>query len=362
MASQEQVSSVFKGLGSKLAEAHNAAKDIPVNTGGGGLPDGIRGGVALISEMSFIEGKKEEDKGKFYFSAVGVVVHPQYHDSIKCAGRQTRQLIPFFDTPKRQKGNFIKDHYPKFRDLFEKLGIKQPPPQQPGESLDATNERVMNYYVSAMQLLVDKKVPFNFRTWKGDKQTEGEYAGKEPNVQEVWEMKCEWNAQGAAANPANAIAPPPSAPPVQPRSEPTQQAAPAAVPVPTVEQLKELGECADVDPDGVTDEAKDAKFKLSAASDAAGITQEEAGPLSWTQLAELIISRTQPASSPTEMVSSGTNGEPVKGDTCKFDNQQCVITSVADDTKLVTLKYAANGKSVLDASGKLAKIPFDQLS
>lgn len=377
MAAQIQISNIFKSLGNKIADAHNKAKDIPVNTGGGtGLPDGIKNGIAQLKVMEFIEGKKEEDKGKYYFRAAGVVVSPTFHDGIKTAGKQTSILIPFFDTPKRQKKkSFIEHHWADYRDLFAKFGVEQPVAQQPGESKDDASARIQKYYQTATEVLLKQAPYFEFHTWKGDKPTTGPYKDKEPNVTEFWDGRTEFKPTGAAADPAAGVEPasPAASAPLQPEpfTEPPQ--APAAPPPPPVDdplkltklEMIALAETADADADQETDDGKEAVKLLSLMCKQHGVTNDEAASVpNWVALVDVIESKrpgaaTTPTAAPTTKPAS--KPEPVKGAIVGYNGQQCEVSSVNAEARTVTLK-GPDKKAVVGPDKKLLKVSFDQLT
>lgn len=365
---------LFKTLGARIAEAHNAAKDVPINTGGGiGLPDGVRG-VAQLTVMEFIEGKRDEDRGKHYFRAAGVVMTPQHHDGIKCAGKQTSVLIPFFDTPRRQsKKSFVEHHWPTYRDLFAKLGVQPPPEQQPGETKEAANARIWQYYQGAQQILLQQRPYFEFHTWKGDKATEGPYKGQEPRVSEFWDGRVEYTPppSSAAANPAagvSAAAPQSNGQHQAPSPAVPQQQAPAA-PAPAAPQplahdaaqLTAWAEAADMDSNPPnTDEGKAGVVSLSRVCKQLGVTDEEARACTdWAAVAALCAARSTPQSQPT---AGAPKAPPVKGALVTYGGAAgCEVTSVNPEARTVTLKGPDN-KAVVGSDKKLLKVSFDQLS
>lgn len=383
MATNEaKVNDLFKMLGQRVAEAHNASKDIPVNTGGGiGLPAGARG-VAQLTVLEFIEGKKEDDKGKFYFRAAAVIMTPKDHDGIKCAGKQTSLLVPFFDTPKRGKVKSFsvpnaegRCHWNTYRDLLAKLGVQPPPEQQPGETKEAANQRIWQYYQGAHQILLQQRPYFEYHTWKGEKATEGEYKGKEPMVQEFWDGRVEYTPppSSAAANPAAGVGPAPStngtsshqAPPPAAAAPPPTQLPAAAPPVASTAvafddaKLTAWAEAADCDsnpPD--TDDGKEGVTSLSAVCSQVGITNDEAKVcVDWAAVATLIRTRT----ATLVAASGGTKTLPVKGAVVSYGGiAGHEVTSVNVEARTVTLR-GPDKKAVMGADKKLLKVSFDKL-
>lgn len=360
MAGTVQPANLFKKLGARIAEAHEGTKDAPVKTGMQQLPDGINNGVAQLTVMEFIDGKKPGDLGKQYFRAAGVIKEPKVHAGIKVEGKQTSTLIPMFDTPDRDKKKTFAHHWEDYLAVFKRFGIDMPKGQQPGETKEACSERVWNYLIAAAQLLVQQKPHFVFRTWKGEKAKEGKYKDKEPMVQEFWDEKVEYTV---TVDPASAVtmngtqhAPPPTmmAPPPatlapnQPDVEPPQD-----------DDLVALAEMADADPDGVTEDAVIANGKLTEACRQHGMTDEQIGALpNWATAVTILQGGATPAAAtPTAGLPA-----PEKGQVVTYGGVAGhKVTSANPDLKTVTLNKP-DGKPVVGADKKLLKVPFAELS
>ena len=394
MASQVSTTDIFKQLGARIADAHAASKDVAVAVGGGNaLPGGINNGVAKLVTLEFVEGKKEDDKGKFYFRAAMVARTPDYHDGIKVSGKQDSKLIPFFDTPKREgiktflpskkaDGTYA-GHYLTFRDLMAvSFGVKPPQDIQPGESKDAYGARINQYYAAAIQVLTDPSKPpvyFEYRTWQPPKATEGKYKDKESQVMVFWNARCDYVEKGAAANPAagvsmappamqpsnsNGAAPPAVMNPTPPFVEPLQltpapTAAQGSAFVATDAQLDEWAEVADADNDPPeTDDGKDAVKKIAEVAKQHITEAEATASKNWTAVVTLVKQRR--AGGTVAPAATGAKADPVKGDQRTYQAQVCEVTSVNPEAKTATLKVVG-GKAVM-VDGKLAKVPFAELS
>jgi len=393
MAAQQQVS-LFKQLGARIAEAHEASKDAPVNFGNQGIPAGIENGIAQLTVMEFIEGKKPEDKGKYYFRAAGVVQEPKVFDGAKVEGRQTHLLIPMFDTPNRTSKKRFADHWADYLNLFKQFAVSMPPGQQLGESKEASSSRIEQYFQAAAAALVKQGVYFGFRTWKGAKQATGPYANKEPRVNEEWQGIVEYSPGGAAANPAAGFNDQSAGQQLPPNGQhqtantnlgprpfedtPTPQPATsrgAASPPVTGQQpqhqpddglpdIVALAEMADADPQGETDDGNAAIAQLVEIARQRGITDEQLGSVgSW---GEVIAQPWWSGNGSPAGAPAAAKPAPVKGAAVTYNGGQCEVTSVNEQLRTVTLK-GPDKKAMFGPPGpggkkELLKVPFDQLS
>lgn len=176
MPGQTQKSGIMAALGNDGKKAVATAKKQETKyPAGGGLPVGIENGIARLTDIGFARYKKGENVGKFFFSASAVVITPETHDGMIVKGKHTRiQPEPMCATPKASKKKLVKDHIDFVTNIFRQLGLDTA--EFPDDDLDA------------MAAALKEAAPyFSFRTWKGQKQTTGPYAGKEPRVNEVWE-------------------------------------------------------------------------------------------------------------------------------------------------------------------------------
>lgn len=170
--------SVLSGaIGSAVAKAVNKHKgdEVKYDTGGG-LPDGIENGVARLTECKFGVYDKGDMKGKPYFMAAGIVVEPKVHNGVKVEGRRTSIIEPVCDTPTRGRKT-VEEHVAWILNEMKKLGAGDAIEQFGGEGTE------LEEIAAALK---EAGPTFGFRTWKGQKQTTGPYAGKEPRVNETW--------------------------------------------------------------------------------------------------------------------------------------------------------------------------------
>lgn len=162
---------------SKLAgkvsrSAFEKHKSDPTDYGDMRLPAGIEAGVAELSDIGIRTHDDGDNKGKPYFTAAGVVRSPKEVDGIRVEGMQTRIFEPLYDTPTRTRKT-EDDHVGWMLNALRKLGLD-------------TEDLNVEDLEQAMEQLKEEGVFFRFRTWKGQKQTSGPFAGREPRVQEQW--------------------------------------------------------------------------------------------------------------------------------------------------------------------------------
>lgn len=138
---------------------------------GGSLPAGIEDGIAQLTMCKFDIYKKGDNKGEYYFMAMGVVMEPVEHEGLRIQGRQTR-IGPeaICDTPQSNARPTLDDHVDWVLNEMRKLGVD-------------TKDMGEDDLEVVAQGLEEAKPFFRFRTWKG-KPTE-QYPN--PRVNEVWE-------------------------------------------------------------------------------------------------------------------------------------------------------------------------------
>lgn len=189
MAKRKVKSGLAAQLGSAGRKAHEAHKDDTTTFDeGGSLPAGIENGIAKLVDVRFDTYKKGDNKGKFFFLAAGVVVVPLEHDGIPIEGLRTQIMEPMCDTPTRTRET-VADHIGWVYNELAKLGVDR-------EDLDPdTLEETAKALVKTSE---EEGLFFRFRTWKGEKQTTGPYAGKEPRTNEVWGGACDYDESGGS--------------------------------------------------------------------------------------------------------------------------------------------------------------------
>jgi hypothetical protein len=165
------------GLAAKLGTAAQQAfedhKNDDTDYGAGSdLPAGIEGGIAQLVECKFDTYKKGENEGEYFFYAAGVVVSPSDVNGVRVAGLRTQIMEPMCATPTRKRST-VDEHVAWAMNELRKLGID-------------TKELDLDGMESAAEALKEAQPHFRFRTWKGEKQTSGPYANREPRVQHEW--------------------------------------------------------------------------------------------------------------------------------------------------------------------------------
>jgi len=187
MAKKTQTADVdlVKALGNEGASAFDEHKaDETKVPGGGSLPAGIDNGIAQLVECKFDTYKKGDMEGKVFFYAAGVVKSPK---SIKdedgnvfvVEGKRTSIREPLCETEKRTRKT-VSEHMAWILNQLRLLGVE-------------TKGLKFSQIQAAAKALVKAGPHFSFRTWKGEKQTTGPYAGQEPRVQETWEGACDFD-------------------------------------------------------------------------------------------------------------------------------------------------------------------------
>lgn len=182
MAGQTQTNQTAVKLGAGFLQANAAAaKSTTKIEDNGRLPAGIENGVARLVSMKIMPiGAGKQNAGKPMFNAQAVVLKPEYVDGVKVSGRRTSMMEMLFDTPGKKRAT-VKDHVEHVYAYLRTLGVDT------NMLLSAKTEDELKKKLEAVfQLLVNKKTTISFRTWKGQVQTTGPYAGKEPLVNETW--------------------------------------------------------------------------------------------------------------------------------------------------------------------------------
>src|SRR5574343_207411 len=156
---------------------------------GGDLPAGIEGGVAQLVECKFSQYEKGDNEGEYFFYAAGVVLEPAEFGGMRLAGLRTSIMEPMCDTPTRKRAT-VADHLEWVQNELKKLGVD-------GDALPDSDSLDLEALAQAVK---DAKPFFRFRTWKGQAQTTGPYAGQEPRVQHEWRGICEYDADTGQAS------------------------------------------------------------------------------------------------------------------------------------------------------------------
>lgn len=167
--------------GSRAMAAH-ASDEVDYGSGGD-LPGGIEGGIAELVDCKFDKYKTGDNQGEYYFYAAGVVVSPAEFNGQHIAGLRTvcgpgGMPEPMCATPTRGRKT-VEDHIAFVLNEFRKLGVDT-------EGMDE------NDLETTAEALKEEKPHFRFRTWQGQKQTEGEYKDREPRVNHEWRGACDY--------------------------------------------------------------------------------------------------------------------------------------------------------------------------
>ncbi len=341
MAAQKTTSKLSSKLGAQLKSAHEKHKDDDTEFSQfGELPDGIEHGIAQLVDCKFDVVKEgKQNAGQFYFYAAGVVVKPKIHEGNPIEGLRTSITEPLYPTPTRSRKT-LDEHLGWIYNELRKLGV----------DTKTVNPDNLEQTVEALK----QSAPyFKFRTWKGDKATEGQYKDQEPRVQHNWNGWCEFT-DTEGSDPATSGV-----------TEPASTAAPVAPAEPEPEMtLEELAAAAD----GGNEVAQ---VKLSKMATDAGVPDEDkdAAP-NWTVVSELIAAATPDEGTTTTSEAPPEPEEyvPKKGDTPNYSPVDpktkqpvkkpisCEVMGVDPKTKTVSLKNLVDGKTTYKG------VPWDKLS
>lgn len=190
MPPQVGKSALAAKLGKKLVQAFEAHKNDEVEYSQfGELPAGIENGIAQLVECKFDTYKKGDAKGEYFFYAAGVVKRPTEHGGVPIEGLRTSIMEPVYDTPKRSRKT-VDDHMKWIINELKKLGLD-------------TGDFKAEDLESAVASLRESAPHFRFRTWKGEKQTEGPYKDQEPRTQHTWNGAVEFSDEEGAGEVAD---------------------------------------------------------------------------------------------------------------------------------------------------------------
>lgn len=347
-------------LGDKVKKAVLSHKDDETKyDAGGSLPAGIENGVAQLTECKFMEIEKEgENKGKVMFIAAGIIVSPEVHtDGTPLKGRRTSINEFIFDTPTRSRKT-VDDHMAWVMNTMRCLGAETSNVSS-GEEIEQLAES-----------LKQAGPYFTFRTWKGQVQTTGVYAGKEPKVNESWGKAINWDG-GEAQDAKSAVVdntPKGGVEDDTPAEEPVEE--PAADADEAAYDVDALVEAEDGD-------------KLTEIALSLGCTQKEVEKAAdWAAVGEMIKAKQggdetsadeEPAADEPTIPEAGevykyqlvdVKGKPVLDPKTKKPKKPIDVEVVKVDpkTSTVTLKDLDTKKAITGADPKVAlKVPFDKL-
>jgi hypothetical protein len=255
------------GLASKLGKAGRDGfdghkEDETTLSSGGDLPAGIEGGIAQLVECKFGNYQTGDNIGEYFFTSSGIVLEPKDHDGVDVAGRRTRiGPEPLCEITKgNRKRKTVDEQLSWILNELRKLGLD-------------TTDLGIDDLEDAVATLEEAAPYFRFRTWKGSKQTTGQYKDQEPRVMHDWRGHCEYEGEvfvGVVDNTAD--------------DHPTTNTI-------TVGYSKEDNELVELGINADKNEDDSAKDRLTELAVEAGISSDTVDSAdSWTELVDLIKS------------------------------------------------------------------------
>lgn len=350
-------------LGAKAAKAiaEHKGDTKTVELSGGALPAGIENGVAKIVECGVqLIGAGKTNAGQPIFRAAAVIVSPTEHDGRKIEGRQTSMIVPLFDTPTRKEGSrTFNDHIGEVLAYMRSWGVDT---SDIGEDASVIETELCPAVLAS-------DVYVSFRTWKGEKQTTGPYAGKEPRVNEQWGPAVAWEGDGSPATSAvQEASTEPDAVDDNTSNDENQDAVEEAKDGPTHEELVALAKNAD---NAKSKTAVESGRKLKELAIEKGIDEADVdGADNWAAVVDLIegAGGEAEAAADEEAVEvvpekegvykytlRDAKGKPMKTPKGKIAKVEVEVTAVDKKTKTVTLKNLDDQKTLYKS------VPWDQL-
>lgn len=340
-------------LGAKATKAIASHKGDTktIELSGGALPAGIEGGVAKIVEcgVQLINKPGSPNNGQPIFRAAAVIVEPKEFEGRKIEGRQTSMIISLFDTPTRKEGSrTVEDHIAEVLAYFRSWGIDT---SDIGDDASVIETELCPAVLAA-------GVHVSFRTWKGEKQTTGFYAGREPRVNEQWGPAVPYDG-GDAPDAATATDDVEDNTATEPDAN--QDEVETANDGPTSDELAALAKDAD-NAKSKTRQQSERKLKEYALEKGVDESDVE-NAANWAAVVELIegAGGDAPAEDdePAEYEPSKDDvvkytvldkaGKPVKNAKGKLTKVECEVQSVDKKTKTATLKNLDDQKTVYKA-------------
>jgi hypothetical protein len=186
MPGQKGKSGFLAKHGDRARKAFDAHKgDATEYSSFGDLPAGVEG-VAQLVECRLTQVKEgKKNAGEWLFYAAGAVKQPIEFEGQRLFGRRTSITCPLYDTPDRQGRKTLEDHLVWVANELRKLGVD-------------TAEMDVEEIPDTLAAVKEAAPHFRFRTWKGDKQTQGRYKDQEPRVQHFWEGIVDWTEDDEA--------------------------------------------------------------------------------------------------------------------------------------------------------------------
>lgn len=415
MSMQTQVSNLAKRFGQRIAIANETAQAAPASLGGQQrLPPGVKEGIARLQVMTIGEYQDDKNgpgtKGMPFFRIACVAIHPEMTaEGRRVSGIQTSKIIPLCDLPKKgnREATTAEQGYSDMTAMIHAFGVT---PCKETRQTDPTGIKAISYYAAAMQMLCNPQkarfIKFSTRSWQPPRPitAKPEDPNPDPVTIENWEgvatdeevarMNGKYDPAAGASDEPPASEPtatvmrggqhiagpaPTTDPPTQssipfnesseftnaqahihsmsPESEKTNQT------FTTLEdEVTYLVSVAMDDPDGNTEEGREAQLKLLDMAHAGGWSEEQTLDATWEEVGDMVLNPSdepEPASAtaaqPKYTVGSkwkfhkrtkdgakyrGKNGEEmtpleVEVDTVNDTDQTCTVKNVKDG-KLVT--------------------------
>lgn len=393
MAMQQTNSSFSKRLGARVSQANAEHKDKPIDTGMRSLPAGIKNGVAKLQFMYTKEQEKDDGKipkGENFFRASAVVLGKivnghlvKEHDGINIEGITTSMVIPLCDVPAKgnSKGKTFSENWFEFQNLFKLLSNGSIVCQETTQT-DPTGQKTEAFYFAAMQALTNPKHPiyieFSTRGWTPP--ATAQKPKPEEMVFETWHGLAHLPSN-IQHNPASGVTenhvpgPMDSPPKPQLQTEPSRGASklPVDGPPPQYQpddndsedvevEVAGLVEAAMSDPEGVTPDGAAATQQLEEMAWERGWTKEQTKEAAdWVEVGKMALNSPAESSDKLEITvgsrwmyakrtKDGIKYKDNKGN--EFPAQECMVTSVNNEAKTVTLKTVHDGKEITDIRTK----------
>lgn len=174
MPGQKSQSVLVQKYGNRAREIWNKHRNDETDYGNfANLPAGIENGVAQLTKCAIqLVARGKPNAGEPYFIARAVVKKPETHDGVRCAGKSTQVVENLYDTPGKSRATF-EEHLAWVGNFLRTLGCD-------------TAEVELDELEETCAAVQEATPHIRFRTWKGQKQESGPYAGREPRVQEIW--------------------------------------------------------------------------------------------------------------------------------------------------------------------------------
>jgi len=380
MAAQVTVGMLSKAMGGQLAGASDKYRDAPIDTGMLRLPAPIKNGLAKLTAIAWFVQEKEGGfvpKGKVYCQARAVVLEPKEFGGMKLEGRaSTTQFIPLCATPEKGKraARTFDENFGDFINLLKVLSDgKMVCPHTPKD--DPTGVKSDQFYHACMTQLLDvknpvyisfstrgytpPKTPLNpkpeeqvYETWHGTAKPQDTFdPGAGVNVQAQPTVNSdaapEMGADGFPANPADAD------------TVVTEELSLA-------DELDQLVEIVEADPDGATEEGAAAARRIEELAWDRGWTEEEtSSAANWIAVAKMALHGREGFAAVEQESKSVSVGDKVKfckrdGKGEKLKNKQnepfppleYEVVSVDADAGTCSLKSTRDGKPLIDLKTK----------